>query len=221
MLVLARIICLVGGYFFGIIQTSYIYGKLHGIDIREYGSGNAGTTNALRVLGKKAGAVVFLGDLFKSVIACSITHIIMNALGIENVYLFVIYTAAGVVLGHNFPFYLKFKGGKGIAASSGVVISLMLFPKYCFMFTVFGIVFFALVARISRYVSLASLIGMAMFFVEFLIWGFLGWLPLNGTDLVEGTVIVFALAALAFIRHRSNIVRLVHGTERKIGEKKN
>ena len=99
MLILARIICLVGGYFFGIIQTSYIYGKLHGIDIREYGSGNAGTTNALRVLGKKAGAVVFLGDLFKSVVACSITHIIMNALGIENVYLFVIYTAAGVVLG--------------------------------------------------------------------------------------------------------------------------
>ena len=125
------------------------------------------------------------------------------------------------MLGHNFPFYLKFKGGKGIAASSGVVISLMLFPKYCFMFTVLGIFFFALVARISRYVSLASLIGMAMFFVEFLIWGFLGWLPLNGTDLVEGTVIVFALAALAFIRHRSNIVRLVHGTERKIGEKKN
>lgn len=129
--------------------------------------------------------------------------------------------ALELYLDHNFPFYLKFKGGKGIAASSGVVISLMLFPKYCFMFTVFGIVFFALVARISRYVSLASLIGMAMFFVEFLIWGFLGWLPLNGTDLVEGTVIVFALAALAFIRHRSNIVRLVQGTERKIGEKKN
>ena len=98
------------------------------------------------------------------------------------------------MLGHNFPFYLKFKGGKGIAASSGVVISLMLFPKYCFMFTVFGIIFFALVAKISRYVSLASLIGMAMFFVEFLIWGFLGWLPLSGTSLVEGTVIVFALA---------------------------
>lgn len=88
------------------------------------------------------------------------------------------------------------------------------------MFTVFGIIFFALVAKISRYVSLASLIGMAMFFVEFLIWGFLGWLPLSGTSLVEGTVIVFALAALAFIRHRSNIVRLVHGTERKIGEKR-
>ena len=69
-----------------------------------------------------------------------------------------------------FRFTLSLRGVKGIAASSGVVISLMLFPKYCFMFTVFGIVFFALVARISRYVSLASLIGMAMFFVEFLIW---------------------------------------------------
>lgn len=68
---------------------------------------------------------------------------------------------------------------------------------------------------------LHHLLAWQCFFVEFLIWGFLGWLPLSGTSLVEGTVIVFALAALAFIRHRSNIVRLVHGTERKIGEKKN
>ena len=131
-----------------------------------------------------------------------------------------LYCGLGIVLGHNFPFYLKFKGGKGIAASSGVVISLMFFPKYCFMFTVLGIGIFALVAVTTKYVSLASLIGMAMLFVEFLVWGMLGWLPLSGTSRVEGTVIVFLLAALAFIRHRSNIVRLVNGTERKIGEKK-
>ena len=216
-----RIICLAIGYLFGMFQTSYIIGKIHHMDIRQYGSGNAGTTNALRTLGKKAGAMTLIGDMLKCVIAILIVDAVFKNRYQEILPLLGMYTAAGCVLGHNFPFYLKFKGGKGIAASSGVVISLMLFPKYCFMFTVFGIFFFALVARISRYVSLASLIGMAMFFVEFLIWGFLGWLPLNGTDLVEGTVIVFALAALAFIRHRSNIVRLVQGTERKIGEKKN
>ena len=199
---LFKIGVLIYGYFAGaLIQAGYWMGKFNKIDIRDYGSGNAGTTNVMRTLGKKAGIATYLLDAFKAVIADILIHFL--------------------IVRHNFPFYLKFKGGKGIAASSGVVISLMLFPKYCFMFTVFGIVFFALVAKISRYVSLASLIGMAMFFVEFLIWGFLGWLPLNGTDLVEGTVIVFALAALAFIRHRSNIVRLVQGTERKIGEKKN
>ena len=207
---LFKIGVLIYGYFAGaLIQAGYWMGKFNKIDIRDYGSGNAGTTNVMRTLGKKA------------VIADILIHfLIVPHTAIPEMLLF-LYCGLGIVLGHNFPFYLKFKGGKGIAASSGVVISLMLFPKYCFMFTVFGIFFFALVARISRYVSLASLIGMAMFFVEFLIWGFLGWLPLNGTDLVEGTVIVFALAALAFIRHRSNIVRLVHGTERKIGEKKN
>ena len=220
MLVLARIICLIGGYFFGIIQTSYIYGKLHGIDIREYGSGNAGTTNALRVLGKKAGAVVFLGDLFKSVIACSVTHIIMNALGIENVYLFVIYTAAGVVLGHNFPFYLNFKGGKGIAATSGIVLGLLFYPTHCWAFAVLGALTFGLVTYFSKYVSLGSLMGIGMWFVEFVIWGCVGWLPLSGSVLYECYGVVFIITLLGFIQHRGNIKRLINGTERKVGQKR-
>lgn len=218
---LVKIGILIYGYFAGaLIQAGYWMGKVNKIDIRDYGSGNAGTTNVMRTLGKKAGIATYLLDAFKAVIADILIHfLIVPHTAIPEMLLF-LYCGLGIVLGHNFPFYLNFKGGKGIAASSGVVISLMLFPKYCFMFTVFGILTFALAAKISRYVSLASLIGMAMFFVEFLIWGFLGWLPLTGTSLVEGTVIVFALAALAFIRHRSNIVRLVHGTERKIGQKK-
>lgn len=218
---LFKIGVLIYGYFAGaLIQAGYWMGKFNKIDIRDYGSGNAGTTNVMRTLGKKAGIATYLLDAFKAVIADILIHfLIVPHTAIPEMLLF-LYCGLGIVLGHNFPFYLKFKGGKGIAASSGVVISLMLFLStvLCLQFWYF---LFALVARISRYVSLASLIGMAMFFVEFLIWGFLGWLPLNGTDLVEGTVIVFALAALAFIRHRSNIVRLVHGTERKIGEKKN
>ena len=91
---LIRAICLVGGYGVGLIQTAYIYGRIKGVDIRKYGSGNAGTTNALRVLGKKAGLIVFLGDFLKGIIACSLTHIILGQLGIGNAYMFVLYTGA-------------------------------------------------------------------------------------------------------------------------------
>ena len=218
---LIKISVLLLGYLAGaLIQAGYWMGKFNKIDIREYGSGNAGTTNVMRTLGKKAGIITYLLDAFKAVLADLVIHFaIVPYTDIPEMLLF-LYCGLGIVLGHNFPFYLKFKGGKGIAASSGVVISLMFFPKYCFMFTVLGIGIFALVAVKTKYVSLASLIGMAMLFVEFLVWGMLGWLPLSGTSRVEGTVIVFLLAALAFIRHRSNIVRLVNGTERKIGEKK-
>lgn len=218
---LIKISVLLLGYLAGaLIQAGYWMGKFNKIDIREYGSGNAGTTNVMRTLGKKAGIITYLLDAFKAVLADLVIHFaIVPHTDIPEMLLF-LYCGLGIVLGHNFPFYLKFKGGKGIAASSGVVISLMFFPKYCFMFTVLGIGIFALVAVTTKYVSLASLIGMAMLFVEFLVWGMLGWLPLSGTSRVEGTVIVFLLAALAFIRHRSNIVRLVNGTERKIGEKK-
>lgn len=218
---LIKIGVLLLGYLAGaLIQAGYWMGKFNKIDIREYGSGNAGTTNVMRTLGKKAGIITYLLDAFKAVLADLVIHFaIVPHTDIPEMLLF-LYCGLGIVLGHNFPFYLKFKGGKGIAASSGVVISLMFFPKYCFMFTVLGIGIFALVALTTKYVSLASLIGMAMLFVEFLVWGMLGWLPLSGTSRVEGTVIVFLLAALAFIRHRSNIVRLFNGTERKIGEKK-
>ena len=83
--ILIRAICLVGGYGAGLIQTAYIYGKLKGVDIREHGSGNSGTTNALRVLGKKAGLIVFLGDFLKGIIACSLTHIIFGQMDIGNI----------------------------------------------------------------------------------------------------------------------------------------
>lgn len=219
---LVKLAVLILGYFAGaLIQAGYWMGKFNKIDIRNYGSGNAGTTNVMRTLGKKAGIVTYLLDAFKAVIADVLIHFfVVPHTTIPEMLLF-LYCGLGIVLGHNFPFYLGFKGGKGIAASSGVVISLMLFPKYCFMFTVFGILFFGVVAKVSHYVSLASLIGMAMFFVEFIIWGIIGWLPLHGMSLVEGNIIVFVLVALAFIRHRGNIVRLINGTERKIGQKNN
>ena len=100
-----RIICLAIGYLFGMFQTSYIIGKIHHMDIRQYGSGNAGTTNALRTLGKKAGAMTLIGDMLKCVIAILIVDAVFENRYQEILPLLGMYTAAGCVLGHNFPFY--------------------------------------------------------------------------------------------------------------------
>ena len=107
------IICLVLGYIFGCFQTGYFYGKLFkGIDVRNYGSGNAGTTNTLRTLGKPAGYIVFLGDALKAVFAVWIVrYLLFPGLGDVTKILETV-TALGVVLGHNYPFYMNFKGGK-------------------------------------------------------------------------------------------------------------
>ena len=104
-----RLLCLALGYFFGAFQTAYFYGKMHGIDIRTKGSGNAGTTNTLRVLGTKAGMIVLAGDVLKTVLAITIARIFLVSNFSESnmEYLLVLYTAAGTILGHNYPFYLK------------------------------------------------------------------------------------------------------------------
>lgn len=216
-----RILCLVIGYMVGtILQTGYWYGKFNHIDIRNYGSGNAGTTNVMRTLGKKAGIITYFVDALKAVLAAVIVHFIFGKNSDYEMLLF-LYSGLGVVLGHNFPFYLKFKGGKGIAASSGVVLSLLLFPKNCWVLSVLGLLTFAGVTYISKYVSLGSLVFIGLFFLEMVIYGICGWLPLTGSSLYEGLVITFIITALAFIRHHGNIQRLINGTERKIGQHKN
>ena len=218
---LNRSICLILGYFVGaIIQTGFWIGKFNHIDIRDYGSGNAGTTNTMRTLGKKAGMLTYFMDAFKSCFVAIIIHFIYgNNSGVSEM-LLILYGGFGVVLGHNFPFYLGFKGGKGIAATSGMVISLILFPKYCFMFTILGILTFGIVTKLSRYVSLGSIIGIIGFFIEFVIWGLIGWLPLNQGEFPEAAIVVFLFVALGVARHHANIKRLLNGTEPKIGDKK-
>ena len=119
---MVRILCLAIGYLFGLFQTSYIYGRMHGIDIRKHGSGNAGTTNTLRVLGKKAGAIVLFCDIMKTGLAMVLVRILFkNSYG-DILPLLSLYAGAGAILGHNFPFYLRFKGGKGIACTAGLII---------------------------------------------------------------------------------------------------
>lgn len=218
---LVKIGILIYGYFAGaLIQAGYWMGKVNKIDIRDYGSGNAGTTNVMRTLGKKAGIATYLLDAFKAVIADILIHfLIVPHTAIPEMLLF-LYCGLGIVLGHNFPFYLNFKGGKGIAATSGIVLGLLFYPTHCWAFAVLGALTFGLVTYFSKYVSLGSLMGIGMWFVEFVIWGCLGWLPLSGSVLYECYGVVFIITLLGFIQHRGNIKRLINGTERKVGQKR-
>lgn len=211
-----RIICILIGYAFGLIQTGYIYGKIQGIDIRKQGSGNAGTTNALRTLGWKAGVTTFIGDCVKSVLSLLLVKILFAQQ--DNVQLLAIYAGLGTVLGHNYPFYLNFKGGKGIAATAGLILAIN--PV---MFLIVAVIFISLVLT-TQYVSLASLTIMVVFVIEVVVYGQTGGLGLSTTELYEFYVIALILAILGFVRHRANIVRLLKGTEnktnvRKIGKK--
>lgn len=219
-----RIICLAIGYIFGLFQTSYIYGKIKHVDIREYGSGNAGTTNAMRVLGKKAGIITYFGDCFKAMFAgLLIWYIYRYHLGKPSDYVLMlrIYGGLGVILGHNFPFYMGFKGGKGIAASSGVIFGLGDLKIIALSWVIFLSVTF-----ISKYVSLGSLVFMACFLVEFIcfnefgILGFKNNTHITGSERIEVYILVVVIVALAFIKHSANIKRLIAGNERKIGQKK-
>lgn len=209
-----RLICIVLGYVFGLFQTGYIYGKINHLDIRDYGSGNAGTTNTMRVLGKKAGIITYFGDALKAVFALVIVFFLFSDKK-EAVMVLQLYAGLGVILGHNFPFYMNFKGGKGIAAASGVILGLLDWRLLALAFLTFFIVMY-----ISKYVSLGSLCMMAGFFVEFTIFVLTGIIELKGTDRIEGIALAFVIAALAFIKHRSNIQRLINGNERKIGQPK-
>lgn len=205
-----RIICLLIGYVLGLFQTAYFYGKAHGIDIRKYGSGNSGTTNALRVLGTKAGLIVLLGDCLKCIIAVVIARLIFGASHPDMVYLLCLYAAAGAILGHNFPFYMGFKGGKGIAATAGLILS---FHPY---FVVMGVILFFGIFFTTHYVSLGSLLVYAGFMIEMVVCGQLGVFEgMTQAQLYEMYAIAAFLTVMAYWKHRENIKRLLHGEERK------
>ena len=207
-----RIWLLIIGYFIGNIETGYIFGKLNKMDIRNYGSGNAGATNTLRVLGAKAGLVVFLGDFCKSLIPCLVVRFIFRD-NISLSYVYMLYIGLGVVLGHNFPFYLGFKGGKGVASTAGIILALDI------RIALVCLIVFIITVAITRYVSLGSifvmiiLIGMSHFLVKFS-YGF-G----EGASPMEFRLLTAAVGLLSIFMHRANIKRLLGGTENKIGKK--
>lgn len=206
-----RIICVLIGYAFGLLQTGYIYGKLHHIDIRKMGSGNAGTTNALRTLGWKAGLITFLGDCFKCVAAVVVATLLYRESHTEMLPLLAMYAGAGAVLGHNYPFYLGFKGGKGIAATAGLIISTV----NIWMVLICLLVFIGVVA-VTRYVSVGSLLVVTIYLAEVVIYGQMGGFAVAPEYLWEMYAIAAFLMVSAFIKHRQNIKRLLNGTENKL-----
>ena len=209
-----RLICLVIGYVFGLLQTGYIIGRLNGIDIRSVGSKNAGTTNTLRSLGAKAGAITLIGDAFKCFFAILVCRLIFKDSLSDSILLVSLYAGLGAMLGHNFPFYLNFKGGKGIACTAGLVISFGLIP------TIIGILVFFSTFFITHFVSLCSLVLYTVIMILTVIAGQMGVLGLEGPMLYEAYLIVLIMTIMAFVRHKENIKRLINGTERKTYIKK-
>lgn len=207
---MVRVWCVLIGYAFGLFQTSYIYGRMHGIDIREHGSGNAGTTNMMRTLGKKAGFLTFAGDCLKCVLAVALARLCFGKAYPDMVPLLEIYAAAGTILGHNFPFYLGFKGGKGIAATAGLILSFNWIMILCGLATFLG------AFLTTHYVSLGSLLVYVGFVIELVILGQCGYFHMSQGHLMELYAVGVFLAAMAFWKHRENIKRLLAGTERKI-----
>ncbi len=182
-------------YLLGNISFAYILGKIFTKkDVRDYGSGNAGATNAIRAFGKKIGAMVFIGDVLKGVIAV----LIGKTLGVTGMYL----AGAMVIIGHNWPVFLNFKGGKGVATTIGVMIIASPFvTMICF---VLGLV----VIIATRTVSLGSIIGMAM-------------APLAAGIFVrpfDMSLFIFCLfiGTMAIYRHKENIKRILSGKENKL-----
>ncbi|WP_205516577.1 glycerol-3-phosphate 1-O-acyltransferase PlsY [Paenibacillus sp. SYP-B3998] len=196
------VITIVVGYLLGSISFSYLFGKwFKGIDIRKHGSGNAGATNTLRVLGKGPAILVLLLDGFKGVAAVCIG--IWAAPGPDQIWIRVLCGLAAIV-GHNWPVYFGFRGGKGIATTIGVMATL------CFLPTVIAGLTAIIIIAITRFVSLGSLILTAL--LPFLIWGMDRPLPI--------LLISILLCVFAFVRHRTNIVKLIQGKENKLGQKK-
>lgn len=185
------------GYLLGSANTSLIVGKFYGIDIRQHGSGNAGATNALRTLGKSAAAMVGLGDVLKGVVSCLAGLYLYGDTGL-------MIGGLAAVLGHNWPVYFGFKGGKGIFTSFSVVMMM----DWKLGLILIGI--FIIVVAITRYISLGSMLGAALFPVTAFVFG----------KSVEFIVFATLIAVLAVARHQANIKRIVNGTESKFGSKK-
>jgi len=201
-----------GAYFLGSIPTGFLAGKMKGMDVRTLGSGNIGATNVFRSLGKLAGSVVLFLDALKGWLACIVlaplaVKFVPPEILTDRIHVQLTITAGiCAVLGHNFPCWLKFKGGKGIATSAGVLLAWV--PVGLLV----SLVTWLLVFIFSRYVSLASIA--AALVLPFGVW-------LVHADRGMAYVWVTAgLSALALLKHRTNIQRLLQGTEHRFDPSK-
>lgn len=194
-------------YLAGSIPTAILTGRiLKGIDIRNYGSGNAGATNVFRVLGWKAGLFVLLFDMAKGLAATVLIYKIASGSVVPDVVLLQIMAGLGAVFGHIWPVWTGFRGGKGVGTGAGMIIGLVPWA------VLVGLAVFVATVALSRYVSLGSILASATIpiylFAKQLIW----------TRAVSVYLLIIAvfIPLLIIFTHRSNIQRLVNGTENKI-----
>jgi acyl phosphate:glycerol-3-phosphate acyltransferase len=217
--ILSYILTALGAYVLGSIPSGFLVAKAKGVDIRSVGSGNIGATNAMRVLGKPAGIAVLLLDALKGYVACAflpspiynwlIPHFSGFFLGFHDTpveFQARFYVVAGIfaVLGHNYTCWLKFKGGKGIATSAGVYLALAPWAM------LIALVVFILAVLLTRYVSVGSITAAIALSVT--VW------VMTPQNLLL-CIVTTALGALAIYKHKSNLQRLMAGTENRLGQK--
>ncbi len=191
---------LLAAYLLGAIPFGYLMVKLvRNVDVRQYGSGNIGTTNVMRLLGTPTAALVLLLDVGKGVVSVLVPWLVWDSMEI------MLFAAFLVVLGHCYPVFLRFSGGKGAATGIGVMLSI---PGFALPFIIVLLIAGALIG-LTRYVSLGSISASGLVPIFFWIWGYS----------TEYVILGVALAALIIWRHRENLVRLIRGTEKKLGEK--
>lgn len=189
------------GYLLGAIPTGLIVGRLaKGVDLREFGSGKTGATNALRTLGPRPAALVTLGDLLKGLVAVLIAHQLTHSLEGESL------AGVAAVVGHNWPIYAGFRGGRGVVVSLGV------FWLLCWPAALISSAIGMPIIAVSRFVSLGVLVGAGV--------GLAATIPFVAVWHYSPWVLAYAAlsAGLIFARHRDNIERLLAGTERKLGQ---
>ncbi|MBR0381831.1 MAG: glycerol-3-phosphate 1-O-acyltransferase PlsY [Eubacterium sp.] len=199
------LLVIVIGYFLGCIECGYYVGKiLKGVDIREYGSGNPGSTNVLRTLGWQYALLTFLGDALKGFIPVMLVKLFLSP-HLPGVHgeLIQLVTGFAVVIGHNYPFNLKFKGGKGAASTGAIMLA------FDWRMGLMCLAIFIVVVALTRYVSLGSMLYSVCLVIEMAIlhphW--------------QLVLMVALFPIFSIYRHRSNISRLLAGTESKIGQK--
>jgi glycerol-3-phosphate acyltransferase PlsY len=190
----------------GSIPSGFLVGKARGIDIRKLGSGNIGATNVFRNLGKPAGSFVLFADALKGWVAAFVlSRLVANRFAFPSEDFEWLAVVAGVcaILGHNYTCWLHFKGGKGVATSAGVLIALVPWSL------VIILSIFLLVFAISKYVSLGSIAAAISLPIA-------AWATKESLTMI---LIMCGLSALAIFKHRANIVRLMNGTEHRVGQK--
>ena len=209
---------IIGAYLLGSIPFGLLIAKAHGKDLRSIGSGNIGATNVSRALGRKWAYVCFALDVLKGVVPMLVTLSLARGSSSESqtekVILLWLWLAVGcgAILGHIFPIYVKFKGGKGVATSFGVALGLWPYYTIC---ALFAIAIWIVAVLIWRYVSLASIAASVTFPIVLILaivlkpgWDFISLWPL--------LIVATAIPLMVIIRHRENIKRLLAGTESKI-----